>query len=194
MKFLSILSIAALCAISVFSACGGDSAASKDASTETTGDQAPPADPMANFPNPNGAATPPAEPAQNAAGLWHFTCPKGCKGGGGSAVPCATCGTTLTHSQSYHGPAGAPPPGNPAARPQLHRALQVLQVLQVLQRLQCPLLQRTSHHRMQLVYGIIPVLAAAQVAADRLLHAASAAKCWNTTRVTTNKGVTRVVP
>ena len=47
---------------------------------------------------------------------------------------------------------------------------------------------------MQLVYGIIPVLAAAQVAADRLLHAASAAKCWNTTRVTTNKGVTRDDP
>ena len=117
MKFLSILSIAALCAISVFSACGDDSAASKDAATETTGDQTPPADPTANFPTPIGTTTPTAEPPQNAAGLWHFTCPKGCKGGGGSAVPCATCGTTLTHSQAYHGPAGAPPPGNPAAAP-----------------------------------------------------------------------------
>ncbi|MFN0175391.1 MAG: hypothetical protein ACKVU0_12130 [Saprospiraceae bacterium] len=115
MKFLSILTIAALCAISVFSACGGDSAASKDAATETTGDQAPTTDPMANFPDPNGAPPPPtAEPAQNAAGLWHYTCPKGCKGGAGSAVACATCGTTLVHSQTYHGAPGAPPPGNPA--------------------------------------------------------------------------------
>jgi ribosomal protein S27E len=47
--------------------------------------------------------TPPAEPAQNAEGVWHYTCPKGCEGGGGSAVPCSNCGTTLVHNQGYHG-------------------------------------------------------------------------------------------
>lgn len=46
--------------------------------------------------------TKPTEPAQNAAGVWHYTCENGCAGGAGSAVPCATCGTTLKHNQAYH--------------------------------------------------------------------------------------------
>ncbi len=121
MKFLSILTIAALCAISVFSACGNDSAASQGAAVETPGDQQQPsADPMSNFPDPTatiGTGTPPpaAEPPQNAAGLWHYTCPKGCKGGSGSATPCATCGTTLVHSQAYHGTPSTSTTGNPTA-------------------------------------------------------------------------------
>jgi len=56
------------------------------------------------------AATPPgatAEPPQNAQGVWHYTCPTGCAGGGGAATACATCGTTLVHNQAYH--AGAAP-------------------------------------------------------------------------------------
>lgn len=43
-----------------------------------------------------------AEPAQNMAGVWHYTCENGCEGGAGSAVPCATCGSTLKHNQQYH--------------------------------------------------------------------------------------------
>ena len=53
----------------------------------------------------NNGLTPPApgaEPAQNATGVWHYTCPTGCSGGAGSAVPCATCGTTLVHNTTYH--------------------------------------------------------------------------------------------
>ncbi len=46
-------------------------------------------------------ATPP-EPAQNAAGVWHYTCSNGCAGGAGSATACATCGSTLVHNQGYH--------------------------------------------------------------------------------------------
>ncbi|GAA5221277.1 hypothetical protein GCM10025777_19070 [Membranihabitans marinus] len=42
------------------------------------------------------------EPAQNAAGVWHYTCANGCAGGGGSAVACSTCGSTLAHNQAYH--------------------------------------------------------------------------------------------
>lgn len=42
------------------------------------------------------------EPAQNAAGVWHYTCPKGCAGGGGSAGKCATCGGDLAHNTAYH--------------------------------------------------------------------------------------------
>lgn len=51
--------------------------------------------------------TPPAtpttpEPAQNAAGVWHYTCAAGCEGGAGSPVACAGCGATLAHNTAYH--------------------------------------------------------------------------------------------
>ncbi len=60
--------------------------------------------PMATT-NPTPATTPPtqqAEPAQNAAGVWHYTCSKGCAGGSGTAEPCKSCGTLLAHNQAYH--------------------------------------------------------------------------------------------
>jgi hypothetical protein len=43
-----------------------------------------------------------AEPPQNAKGVWHYTCPKGCPGGAGSATACAGCGGTLAHNPAYH--------------------------------------------------------------------------------------------
>jgi len=42
------------------------------------------------------------EPAQNANGVWHYTCSNGCAGGAGSAIACASCGSTLAHNQGYH--------------------------------------------------------------------------------------------
>lgn len=82
--------------------------------------------PAATTATPTPPNTP--EPAQNAAGVWHYTCSNGCSGGAGSAVACATCGTTLVHNQAYHSanttpgitatqnPAGTPPaPVTPAA-------------------------------------------------------------------------------
>ncbi len=63
--------------------------------------------------NTQNVVTPPppkTEPAQNAQGVWHFTCPKGCKGGGGAIGPCAKCGATLAHNQAYHGAATPPIP------------------------------------------------------------------------------------
>lgn len=59
---------------------------------------AQPGAPAAGIP----ATTPTPEPAQNAKGVWHYTCPNGCEGGGGSATACAGCGTTLVHNQVYH--------------------------------------------------------------------------------------------
>jgi hypothetical protein len=44
--------------------------------------------------------TPPA--AQNAAGVYHYTCPNGCDGGAASSGSCATCGTALVHNAAYH--------------------------------------------------------------------------------------------
>lgn len=49
---------------------------------------------------PPSQATP--EPAQNAAGVWHYTCPNGHAGGAGGATACSDCGTTLVHNQLYH--------------------------------------------------------------------------------------------
>lgn len=44
----------------------------------------------------------PAEPAQNASGVWHYTCSAGCEGGAGSATACSGCGSTLVHNSGYH--------------------------------------------------------------------------------------------
>ena len=52
-------------------------------------------------PTPN-PATPTAEPAQNAAGVWHYTCAKGCAGGAGTATSCSSCGGMLAHNAAYH--------------------------------------------------------------------------------------------
>lgn len=102
MKFQSLLPIAALCAITIFSFCKNDGTAAKDATTETGSAPAAEGGPFNAVTDPSASPTP-AEPAQNAAGLWHYTCPKGCAGGAGAAEACAKCGTTLTHNTTYHG-------------------------------------------------------------------------------------------
>lgn len=53
---------------------------------------------------PGAAVTPPAsvEPPQNAKGVWHYTCSKGCPGGSGAQEACKKCGATLAHNANYH--------------------------------------------------------------------------------------------
>ena len=51
---------------------------------------------------PGSLSAPPPTPAQNAAGVYHYICNNGCKGGAGSAGPCAVCGAELVHNQAYH--------------------------------------------------------------------------------------------
>ena len=46
------------------------------------------------------AATP--SPAQNAAGVYHYSCADGCAGGAAAAGNCATCGKALAHNAAYH--------------------------------------------------------------------------------------------
>jgi hypothetical protein len=41
-------------------------------------------------------------PAQNAAGIFHYTCTNGCVGGAGSEINCKACGEKLVHNQAYH--------------------------------------------------------------------------------------------
>ncbi len=92
----------------IFMACGNgasDNASGQDGTTPTL--------PTATTPPPTTTPTAkPPEPAQNADGVWHYTCPKGCAGGGGSAIACASCGTTLAHNQAYHGNPATPPTPN----------------------------------------------------------------------------------
>ena len=51
----------------------------------------------ATFSDPNST-----EPAQNASGVWHYTCSAGCEGGGGTAGNCSKCGGALAHNSGYH--------------------------------------------------------------------------------------------
>ena len=112
MKFLSILSVLALCAITIFSACKNEGNAARDAAVEN-------ATPTTTNPSTPAPATP--EPAQNAEGVWHYTCPNGCEGGAGAVGPCPKCGATLAHNTSYHGNANpaapTPAPGTAATPP-----------------------------------------------------------------------------
>ena len=67
---------------------------------------APSATPGAS-PTPGATATPittppPPSPAKNAAGVFHYTCAKGCAGGSGAAGKCASCGGELAHNAAYH--------------------------------------------------------------------------------------------
>jgi len=112
MKQLNYFSFLVLSATLLFSACKNDSDAVRDAALESIKAGQPAAGDAA-------ATTPPTttEPPQNAAGVWHYTCPKGCAGGGGSAVACATCGTTLAHNAAYHPPTNNTPATNATALP-----------------------------------------------------------------------------
>ncbi len=45
---------------------------------------------------------PTAESGKNTAGVWHYTCEKGCAGGAGAAGNCSTCSSPLVHNAAYH--------------------------------------------------------------------------------------------
>lgn len=66
-----------------------------------------PSTPPTTVPGASTTITPPAapktpEPAQNAAGVWHYTCSAGCAGGAGAQGSCSKCGGALAHNQAYH--------------------------------------------------------------------------------------------
>ena len=55
--------------------------------------------------NPATPVTPPVtppSPAQNANGVYHYTCGNGCSGGAGAQGNCASCGGALAHNDAYH--------------------------------------------------------------------------------------------
>ena len=116
MKYFKILTIVLLSSVISFYACNDSAAeARKKEARESLGVVNPPATPNAAIPNP-----PTTEPAQNAEGVWHYTCSNGCAGGAGAAGPCATCGGTLAHNTAYHSNTNSPtttPPINPTFTP-----------------------------------------------------------------------------
>ena len=105
MKFLPFLSIVLFGLMISVSACGGESATKTQAREAIQNTPAPAANTTQTAPTTNATPPPPrpAEPAQNDKGVWHFTCAKGCAGGGGSAAEkCGGCGGDLAHNAKYH--------------------------------------------------------------------------------------------
>lgn len=102
MKYIKILAILLFSSVISFYACNDKSADAKQKARESLGVIESPtapntATPNVEIPNPT---TP--EPAQNAEGVWHYTCSKGCAGGAGAKGNCATCGGPLAHNTAYH--------------------------------------------------------------------------------------------
>lgn len=92
MKHFKAITLILLSCIITFYACNNKADANKQATDESLE--------VLNAITPTEGTT--TEPAQNAEGVWHYTCAKGCKGGAGVASLCAACGGNLTHNQAYH--------------------------------------------------------------------------------------------
>lgn len=112
MKYFKILAILMLSSVISFYACNDNADALKQEARESLEVSDSPTLPNAATPNP---ATP--EPPQNAEGVWHYTCSKGCAGGAGAAGNCATCGGPLAHNSAYHANANSTPTTPPATPP-----------------------------------------------------------------------------
>lgn len=107
MKNLSFLLFALVMGALSLTACKneGKDKSSEAATEQTTTNPQPAATPQPNVQMPadfTPVSGPPPSPAQNAKGVWHFTCEKGCPGGAGAAGSCAKCGSPLVHNQAYH--------------------------------------------------------------------------------------------
>lgn len=113
MNYFKILAILLFSSVICFYACNDNADATKKEARESLNVSSSPTQPNATTPNP---ATP--EPAQNAEGVWHYTCNAGCTGGAGAAGTCATCGGALAHNTAYHpNKNSTPPTTNPTLKP-----------------------------------------------------------------------------
>lgn len=109
MKYFKILQVLLLCSFMALTACNDAKKEATPASSDGAVEM--PTD-MTNMTPPPTSTTP--EPAQNAEGIWHYTCGKGCAGGAGMAGNCTVCGGPLAHNQAYHGAAASPAPATAA--------------------------------------------------------------------------------
>ncbi|MFN8281116.1 MAG: hypothetical protein U0V49_12630 [Saprospiraceae bacterium] len=98
------IALLVFCCLLVYCSCkkeGTNSASQKQNSNTAQPNNSPHISVPANMTPVSGPPTTQHSP-QNPKGIWHFTCPKGCPGGGGDASPCQKCGMTLVHNQAYH--------------------------------------------------------------------------------------------
>jgi hypothetical protein len=104
MNYFKILAILLLSSVISLYACNdnADAAIKKEAKESLN---------VSSSPTQSNPATP--EPAQNAAGVWHYTCNAGCAGGAGAAGACATCGGALAHNSAYHPKPDSKPTNSP---------------------------------------------------------------------------------
>ena len=98
MKSFKILAILLFSSFLFLNSCKDSSKASKTDNSATTETVDPATNSTTSTPT-----TATAEPAQNASGVWHYTCRIGCPGGAGSATKCTNCGNILAHNTAYHG-------------------------------------------------------------------------------------------
>ncbi len=110
MKYFKIPALLLLSLFLSLSSCNDQTKTPKDNNSKAVEVKKPSAEPSAKTP----ATT---EPAQNTAGVWHYTCRIGCPGGAGSAIACHTCGNILIHNTVYHDKANNEPFASPAATP-----------------------------------------------------------------------------
>lgn len=108
MKYFKIHTILLLSSVLFFYGCNDKSKTPKQ-------DTAKPVE-VSDTPKPTNSNTT-KEPAQNASGVWHYTCRMGCSGGDGSAVNCKTCGIVLAHNTAYHGKTNSTTDNSPFATP-----------------------------------------------------------------------------
>lgn len=114
MKYLKIRTLLLLSSVLFFYGCN-DKSKTPEQTTTTPVE-------VSDTPKPTNPTTPATkEPAQNASGVWHYTCRIGCSGGAGSAVACQTCGTILAHNTAYHANANNATDSSPFATPSATR-------------------------------------------------------------------------
>ena len=104
MKHFKVLAILLFSSVISFYSCNDNTKAPKQETIKPLEVINPTTPPNATTQN---SAT--LEAAQNAQGVWHYTCSKGCAGGAGTAANCSTCGNLLVHNQSYHTNANSTP-------------------------------------------------------------------------------------
>jgi len=112
MKYFKIIAILLFSTVISFYACDNKTKAPNQETSEPLEVKDAPTPPKAATPNPASLET-----AQNAGGVWHYTCLKGCAGGAGLAVNCTTCGNPLVHNQGYHANANNMQNTSPFATP-----------------------------------------------------------------------------
>lgn len=100
MKYVKILPLLLMSTVIFLYSCNDKTKAPKETDSKSVEVENSASKPAVTTPTP-------AEPAQNASGVWHYTCRIGCPGGAGTATKCNTCGNILAHNTAYHGNANS---------------------------------------------------------------------------------------